>query len=104
EVCTADVENAHLAEVSSVYKGSTPGAIITKAEHDAKAGLLTPQLRSLIEHRCHVTLPDKRVVVPGHGDTAAVTAEGRKTMADKEKTGAEKTGAAAAGASEVGRD
>src|SRR5205085_6719057 len=65
-LCTADVENAHLAEVSSVYKGSTPGAIITKAEHDARQGLLTPRLRAAIERRYHVTLPEKRTVVPGN--------------------------------------
>jgi hypothetical protein len=87
EICTADVENAHLAEVSSVYKGSTPGAIITKAEHDAKHGLLTPGLRSLIERRCHVTLPEKRVAVPGHGDRAE-NVEEKRTMPDKNKPAA----------------
>lgn len=87
EVCTADVENAHLAEVSSVYKGSTPGAIITKAEHDAKHGLLTPVLRSLIERRCHVTLPERRALVPGHGDKAE-NAEEERTMPEKNKPAA----------------
>jgi hypothetical protein len=72
-LCTADVENAHLAEVSSVYKGSTPGAIITKAEHDARNGLLTPRLRTLIERRYHVTLPEKRATVPGQSSTQAST-------------------------------
>lgn len=88
-LCTADVENAHLAEVSSVYKGSTPGAIITKAEHDAKAGLLTPLLRSLIERRYHVTLPDKGVVVPGHGVKTG-NAEEERSMADSDTSGAGK--------------
>lgn len=85
--CTADVENAHLAEVSSVYKGSTPGAIITKAEHDARQGLLTPLLRSLIERRYHVTLPDKRTAVAGHRD-AAEDAEERTMTTKPGKTGA----------------
>ena len=79
-LCTADVKDAHLAEVSSVYKGSTPGAIITKAEHDARAGLLTPALRSQIERRFHVTLPEKRVSVPGH------SSDGERPMPEPKET------------------
>jgi hypothetical protein len=65
-LCTADVENAHLAEVSGVYKGSTPGAAIGKAEREAKDGRLSPEVRRMLETRFQMHLPDKRAVVPGH--------------------------------------
>jgi hypothetical protein len=65
-MCTADVKNAHLAETSSVYKGSTPGAVVVKAERDAEAGTMKPEARQLIEQRYRIHLPEKRVVAPGH--------------------------------------
>jgi hypothetical protein len=77
--CTADVEDAHLAEVSGVYKGSTPGAAIGKAEREAKDGRLSPEVRRMLETRFQIHLPDKRVSVPGAG-------EGRmKTTRDAEE-------------------
>ncbi len=66
--CTADVENARLAEVSGVYKGSTPGAVVLKAERDAAEGIIKPEARQLIEQRYRIHLPDRRVVVPGVGE------------------------------------
>ena len=76
ETCTADVENARLAECSGVYKGSTPGASITrgvvvvKAEREAEAGRIKPETRHLIETRYRIHLPEKRVAVPGHKEQA----------------------------------
>lgn len=47
-VATFGVEDAHLAEVSAVYEGSTPGAMIIRAEGMAQAGLLDgEEIRSL---------------------------------------------------------
>lgn len=104
-LCTADVENAHLAEVSSVYKGSTPGAIITKAEHDARAGLLAPSLRSAIERRFHVTLPEKRVAVPGHSSTQEESRMSQQRQQDAgPKSGANGGGAPATEPPEGGGD
>lgn len=65
EVCTADVEDAHLAEVSGVYKGSTPGAMIAKANRQAKEGNMSHETRLLLQNRLRIDLPDKRVIVPG---------------------------------------
>lgn len=67
-VCTADVENAHLAEESGVYKGSTPGAMIAKATRQAQEGTLEPKARLYLERHLRLHLPDKRVTVPGHSE------------------------------------
>lgn len=67
-VCTADVENAHLAEESGVYKGSTPGAMITKATRQAQDGTLEPKTRLYLERHLRIHLPDKRVIVPGYSE------------------------------------
>lgn len=67
-VCTADVGDAHLAEESGVYKGSTPGAMIAKAERQAKEGTLEPKTRAYLERHLRIHLPDKRVSVPGHSE------------------------------------
>lgn len=72
-LCTADVEDAHLAETSGVYKGSTPGAMIEKANRQAREGSLDPGTRRFLEQRLHIHLPEKRVIVPGH--TAEETSE-----------------------------
>lgn len=66
EVCTATVEDAHLAETSGVYKGSTPSAVITKAQQESERGRIKPDVRLSVERRFHVTLPAKRVSAPGH--------------------------------------
>lgn len=68
EMCTADVENARLAETSGVYKASTPGAVVIKAQRDAEAGRLKPEARQLIEQRYRIHLPSKSVSSPGIGE------------------------------------
>lgn len=75
-VCTADVENAHLAEESGVYKGSTPGAMIAKATRQAQEGTLEPKTRLYLERHLRIHLPDKRVQVPGHKETTEVREAG----------------------------
>src|SRR6266404_1438230 len=71
-LCTATIEDAHLAEVSGVYKGSTPGAAITRATQEAERGRIRPEVRALIEQRYRIHLPEKRVTVPGHSEEKAM--------------------------------
>lgn len=67
-VAIADVENAHLAEVSAVYDGACPGAVILKAERDAVEGRLEERARVLLQQRYRLRLPDKaRHVAPAPG-------------------------------------
>jgi hypothetical protein len=56
ETVFAWVANAHLAEVSAVYEGATPGAAILRAQDAAARGRLSlPQIR-LLEQRYRVRL------------------------------------------------
>jgi len=57
EVARATIENAHLAEVSGVYDGSTPGAMIGKARALAADGQLTEPGRHVVEQRYRLLLP-----------------------------------------------
>ena len=66
EVCTADVEDAHLSEVSAVHDGSTPGAEIIKAQMEAERGRMTSEVRALFEARHRIRLPQKRTQISGH--------------------------------------
>jgi len=50
-VATATVMNAHASECSAVYAGSTPGAAIIKAQYEAGAGRLKPQVARFLEQR-----------------------------------------------------
>lgn len=56
-VATASVMDARLAEVSAVFKGSTPGAVIIKAQRMAEAHLLAPQALLLLEDQYRIMLP-----------------------------------------------
>lgn len=84
-ICTADVENARLAEVSGVYKGSTPGAVIMKAERDASEGVIKPEARALIEQRYRIHLPDRRVIAPGVGEGNMKRETEQNAPAEEEK-------------------
>lgn len=57
QTAVADVENAHLAEVSAVYDGATPGAGILKAYQQAQAGRLTPDQARVLEVRYRINIP-----------------------------------------------
>ncbi|MDF2434912.1 MAG: hypothetical protein JWP44_4543, partial [Mucilaginibacter sp.] len=53
----ANIENAHLAEVSGVYDGATPGAMIDKARALAGQGELDSRTRELVQVRYNIKLP-----------------------------------------------
>ncbi len=62
---TALVVDAHLSEVSAVYDGATPGAVILKAQRAAEAGAIEPKTARLLEARYRLALPDRRLQVTG---------------------------------------
>jgi hypothetical protein len=57
QTATAWVHNAHLAEVSPVYDGATPGAAIIKASQEAEAGRMKPEVARMLEARYRIKLP-----------------------------------------------
>lgn len=65
----ATIENAHLAEFSPVYDGSTPGAMISammaKARMLAQEGQLNDRERDLIQVRYRLVLPPATRTFPG---------------------------------------
>lgn len=65
-VCTVAIHDAQLSEVSAVYDGATPGAMLLKAEEGARAGALDSPVRALLEAQYRVKLPtpDPKVYVP----------------------------------------
>lgn len=56
------VEDAHLAEVSAVFDGATPGAAILKAQREAEAGRVNDTARQVLEQRYRIHLPAQRRV------------------------------------------
>lgn len=56
-VATFAVEDAHLAEVSVVYDGATPGAMIMRATEMAEAGKLSPEMTRKLEVKYRIKLP-----------------------------------------------
>lgn len=56
-VATYEIDDAGLSEVSGVYDGSTPKAMIRKAMQHAKAGLLSEKEAHLLEQRYRISLP-----------------------------------------------
>lgn len=62
ETVYASVVNARLAEVSLVYDGSTPGAMILKAERAIAEGMMTVEKLQSLETRHRFKLPDARIV------------------------------------------
>jgi len=56
-IAMATIENARLREVSGVYKGATPGAMIQKARAMAAEGLLSDRERDLVQVRYRMQLP-----------------------------------------------
>jgi len=75
EVARATIENAHLAEVSGVYDGSTPGAAISKARSLAVEGVLNERSSRLVEQRYRVLLPQPARRFAGVGLPATPPAE-----------------------------
>lgn len=61
-LCLAAVEDAHLVEVSTVYAGSTPGAMIDRAQRMLDAGKMPSRMARTIEQHYHVRLLGAREV------------------------------------------
>lgn len=77
-MATGDIYGAHLAEVSSVYDGATPGAAIigvARAMGLADEGLLRPEHRAFVESHFRTKLPGMGRVWPGSDDPAREDAD-----------------------------
>lgn len=60
------IENARLSEVSAVYDGATPDAmILTKARREQRAGRLSGRLQTEIQKRFHIDLHEPRKTFGG---------------------------------------
>lgn len=57
EMCTVAIHDARLSEVSLVYDGATPGAMILKAEQEAEAGRMSVADIRQFEQQYRVKLP-----------------------------------------------
>lgn len=90
-IAEATVEDAHLAETSDVFKGSCPGAAITKAQQEAEAGRIRPEARRMIENRYRIHLPEKLVTVPGHKSAEEKRNMGQPTRETDETTASSAT-------------
>lgn len=62
-ISTFTIDDARLSEVSDVFDGSTPDAMILRAQRMAAAGILTEKQIDALESRYRVALPHKKVVV-----------------------------------------
>ncbi len=78
-VSTFGIDDAHLAEVSAVYEGSTPGAMILRAKGMAEAGLLDGEEIRRLEVQYRIKLPTGQRVWP----VEKTQKNGEKPMADK---------------------
>lgn len=61
ELAWSWIDDGHVAEVSAVYDGATPGAIIEKAEREIAEGRLAPDAIRALEQRYRVDLPDLHI-------------------------------------------
>lgn len=77
-LATYTIEDAHLSEVSGVFDGSTPEAMILKAQRGAKSGNLTLEQIQQLERRYRISLPDKKVY------TVPKPTQGEKKMDEKQ--------------------
>jgi hypothetical protein len=64
-VATFEIVDARLAEVSAVYDGATPGAMLTRAQAMAEAGELTPETARRLEVKYRIKLPGAARSWPG---------------------------------------
>lgn len=55
-VCTIGIDDAHLSEVSSVFDGATPGAMIRKAQAGVRDGQLKGEALAFLEQRYRTPL------------------------------------------------
>ena len=64
-IATFTIEDARLAEVSAVYDGATPGAMIQRATEMAEAGKLEPETARRLEIKYRIKLPGAARSWPG---------------------------------------
>lgn len=56
-LCTATIEDAGLSEISHVYDGATPGAMVLRAQFGVAESLIPREVAQLLEQRYRVRLP-----------------------------------------------
>lgn len=78
--------NARLSEVSAVFDGSTPSAMILKATREARAGRIPDRIVALVESRCRVHLPAKDVTIPARKEQETPMTEEQKLAERKALT------------------
>lgn len=59
-LATFTVEDGRLAEVSAVYDGATPGAVIEKAQRLIEAGEMPPEMARRVEVQYRIKLPEQQ--------------------------------------------
>lgn len=57
QMAIGQIEDAHLSEVSAVYDGATPGAMIQKAERLMKSGKMNRDTVQMLERRYRMQVP-----------------------------------------------
>jgi len=60
KLATYTIEDANLSEVSGVFDGSTPDAMILKAQRAAQAGDLTLEQIEILSNKYRISLPTKK--------------------------------------------
>lgn len=83
QVAWAWVEDGHLAEVSAVYDGATPGAMIQKMQRAIQAGGIDPAAIPMLEARHRVQLPRpaaQTAVAEWKRSAASAATEGAEDM------------------------
>jgi hypothetical protein len=91
EMAFAWVEDAILSEISAVYDGATPDAVILKAERQITDGRMTPQVARMLNSRyrgLNLQLPATRIIAPGISDQSTTEA---KPMPEERKPTSEPT-------------
>jgi hypothetical protein len=61
----ATIKNARLAEVSAVYDGATPYAMIEKAEWLAERGVLETRVIDQLAHQYRIHIPKRNPIIQG---------------------------------------
>ena len=85
------IVGARLSEVSAAYDGATEKCMILKATREAESGRIPARIVQLVESRCRIHLPGKRVQAPGYNSDTKET----KPMTDEEKEQQKKAARAA---------
>src|SRR5260221_795028 len=79
ELCFAWIEDANLSEVSAVFDGATPNAMILKATRELRAGRLKPNTKQFLESKYRIDFKEP-VVIP-------VREKGVENMSEKGGSG-----------------